>query len=105
MDSPRNFTPRAIIRICGQLLNALAYLHQNNVVHGCITPSCIFISNDMGVKLSNLGGHPKVPDMETTAQNNDVQYSSPEDIALWLPTSNPPPEWRDKIRSVVVNVF
>jgi len=64
------FSPSACMRILGQAVEALRYLHQQGVHHGCLSPEAFIIENpqnsSMGAQLQVawIPGQQRVPDKE-----------------------------------------
>lgn len=65
--------------IASGVLNALEFLHRNNVVHKELRDSCVFIDNNGVVKLSGYSLEVKLIELFTQTQNSET-YSKKVDV-------------------------
>ena len=66
------------IHFCVQILSALHYAHERNVIHGDIKPKNVIILKDGNIKIRNFGIVRCLNIGVNTSNNMDVQYISPE---------------------------
>eukprot|EP00005_Dracoamoeba_jomungandri_P000690 CAMPEP_0174256538 /NCGR_PEP_ID=MMETSP0439-20130205/5758_1 /TAXON_ID=0 /ORGANISM="Stereomyxa ramosa, Strain Chinc5" /LENGTH=872 /DNA_ID=CAMNT_0015339183 /DNA_START=113 /DNA_END=2731 /DNA_ORIENTATION=+ len=73
--------------VIAEVLNALEYLHQNNIVHLDIKPENVLLTGSGHAKLIDFGCSQYLsPNMETTALQGTAEYLSPEAIEGLPPT-------------------
>jgi eukaryotic translation initiation factor 2-alpha kinase 4 len=80
MDHNFNEQDQQQKHICKQLIEALAYIHRNDIIHGDLNPSNIFLTEDYHVKIGDFGLAKKCTDNTTidTDSNGNVMYMAPE---------------------------
>lgn len=81
IDHHTTVHPLIATSIIQQILSALSYLHQSNVVHRDIKPSAIFINSQGIVKLSDFDIAKRVDDHSLTIKGQVIgspKYMSPE---------------------------
>lgn len=47
-----------VLRMCISLSSGLAYLHENNVLHGCLTPYSVHVGPKQTVRIADFGLYP-----------------------------------------------
>ena len=81
-DDKYAFTPTDVVRLMGELLDALGYSHQRGVVHRDVKPANIFITEAGSIKLGDFG----IARIETNQKTRvgalmgTPSYMSPEQI-------------------------
>lgn len=71
------------VEIACQILDALSYAHENNIVHREITPASFFLTPDGGVRLTGFGLAKQAADPRLTQPGTvvgAVHYMSPEQV-------------------------
>lgn len=71
-DNKEPYSPGMVLKVVGQLADALAYAFDRGLVHGAITPSVVYMSKEADVKLADLGLPSLAP------PDGECPYSAPE---------------------------
>jgi len=82
LESPFQLSLKDALRLTCQVCDALRYAHENNIVHRDIKPANIFISEDGGAKVGDLGLAKDLEDDQNITQPMQAMgtpyYISPE---------------------------
>lgn len=78
--SPDHFTIKRVRRYAKQMLEGLAYLHRNKLLHGDLKPSNVLLTKDgEHIKLTDFGCSRKMKEASSsTALHTSVPFTAPE---------------------------
>lgn len=77
----KSVNPRIWRRWCRQILSALSYLHENDIVHGNLSLASIFIQHDGLIKIGSVSPDAIQEHVKSYLENSElyyVHYSAPE---------------------------
>lgn len=81
-EAEGSMTELEVFNIFKQLISAVEYLHQNNIIHLDIRPESIFFVNENELRLGNFYNAKRIlPGQQIQCQYGTINFSSPESKA------------------------